>query len=55
MPRADTAAMGRHTPEYASAKNANADFKISLALRNSLTSRASLRITACSGLVVLGG
>src|SRR5690606_7964209 len=36
------------------AKNADADFKISLALRNSAFSRLSLRISACSVLVTPG-
>jgi len=34
------------------AKNVDADLRISLALRNSATSRLSLRISACSELVV---
>jgi hypothetical protein len=36
------------------AKNADADFRISLALRNSAFSRLSLRISACSELVTPG-
>ena len=36
------------------AKNADADFKISLALRKSATSRLRRRISACSELVVPG-